>query len=68
MIALGGESRLGQRAAVRAGVRWSLEGPRMPVTTAGASVAVSGMWLDGFYSYGRNGEDRGFGIALRAGG
>jgi hypothetical protein len=68
MIALGGESRLGQRAAVRAGVRWSLEGPRMPVTTAGASVAVSGMWLDGFYSYGRDGEDRGFGIALRAGG
>jgi hypothetical protein len=38
------------------------------VTTAGASVAVSGMWLDGFYSYGRTGEDRGFGIALRAGG
>jgi hypothetical protein len=68
MIALGGESRLGQRAAVRAGVRWSLEGPRTPVTTAGASVAVSGMWLDGFYSYGRTGEDRGFGIALRAGG
>ena len=68
MIALGGESRLGQRAAVRAGVRWSLEGSRVPVTTAGASVAVSGMWLDGFYSYGRGGEDRGFGIALRAGG
>jgi hypothetical protein len=68
MIALGGESRLGQRAAVRAGVRWSLEGPRMPVTSAGASVAISGMWLDGFYSYGRGGEDRGFGIALRAGG
>ena len=68
MIALGGESRLGQRAAVRAGVRWSLEGPRNAVTTAGASIAVrSSVWLDGFYSYGRGGEDRGFGVALRAG-
>ena len=69
MMALGGETRLGPRAVVRAGVRWSLEGPRQPITSAGASVAVRpGMWLDGFYSQGRGGEDRGFGIALRAGG
>jgi hypothetical protein len=69
MMAIGGESRLGPRAVVRAGVRWSLEGPRHPTTSAGASVAVRpGLWLDGFYSQGRGGEDRGFGIALRAGG
>jgi hypothetical protein len=69
MMAFGGETRLGPRAAVRAGVRWSLEGERHPTTSAGASVAVRpGMWLDGFYSQGRGGEDRGFGIALRAGG
>jgi hypothetical protein len=69
MIALGGESRLGPRAAVRAGVRWSREGARRLVASAGASVALRpGMWLDGFFSQGRGGEDRGFGIALRAGG
>lgn len=69
MIALGGEARLGLRAAVRAGVRWDLEGAADPVTTAGASIAVRPkFWLDGFYSYGRGGEDRGFGVALRAGG
>ena len=68
MIALGGESRLGARAAVRAGVRWHRDGPRQPVTSAGMSIAVrQGFWLDGFYSYGRGGEDRGFGIAMRAG-
>ena len=69
MMALGGESRLGARAAVRAGVRWHRDGPRDPITTAGMSIAVrQGFWLDGFYSYGRGGEDRGFGIAMRAGG
>jgi hypothetical protein len=67
-IALGGESRLGQRMAVRSGVRWSLEGLKRPVVAGGASVVLRpGLWLDGHYSYGRTGEDRGFGAALRAG-
>jgi hypothetical protein len=68
MLAAGAERRLGSRAAVRAGVRWDLEGPRDPVGSVGASLALGGgMWLDGHYSQGRSGEDRQFGAALRAG-
>jgi hypothetical protein len=69
MIAIGGESRIGQRLAVRGGVRWNREGDaRRPVSTVGGSVAIrSGMWLDGHYALGRSDMDRGFGIALRAG-
>ena len=68
MIALGGESRLGARAAVRGGVRWSRDGSGRPVTAVGGSVSIrSGMWVDGFYTQGRQNEDRGFGVALRAG-
>jgi len=68
MIAMGGESRLGTRLAVRGGVRWNREGAREPVATVGASVAVrSGLWLDGHYAHGRTGESRRFGVALRAG-
>src|SRR5262249_3197759 len=32
MFALGGESHLGTRLAVRAGVRWDLEGPKQTIT------------------------------------
>lgn len=68
MIALGGESRLGSRLAVRGGVRWNREGTRQAVTTVGGSVAVrSGLWVDGHYAHGQSDGDRGFGIALRAG-
>ena len=68
MLAAGVERRLGSRAAVRAGVRWDLEGPRDQVGSVGASLALGrGMWLDGHYSQGRSGEDRQFGAALRAG-
>jgi hypothetical protein len=71
MIAFGGESRLSAKLAVRGGVRWNLkidQGYREPVASAGASVRVrSGLWLEGFYSQGRFGGDRGFGFGLRAG-
>ena len=68
MIALGGETRLGARAAVRGGVRWTRDGPRQTIGAVGASMGLGrGMWLDGYYSYSRAGEDRGFGFALRAG-
>ena len=68
MMALGGETRLGSRLAVRGGVRWNRAGSSEPVGTVGGSVAVrSGLWLDGHYAHGRAERDRGFGIALRAG-
>ncbi len=68
MIAFGGEGSLGSRLALRAGVRWNLEGERRPVAAAGASLALgSRMWLDGHYSHGKSDHDRGFGLALRAG-
>ena len=68
MIAFGGESPVGPRAALRGGVRWNLEGDRQPVTAVGASLAIrERVWLDGHYSYGTSDRDRGFGFALRAG-
>jgi hypothetical protein len=68
MIALGGEDRLGERVAVRAGVRWSLEGERRPVGAAGVSVAIRPRWwVDAHVTAGGDGVDRGFGVALRAG-
>lgn len=68
MFALGGEGRLGPRLAVRAGVRWNLEGIRHPVGATGASVLLRpGLWLDGHFSQGRVNEAREFGVALRAG-
>jgi hypothetical protein len=68
MVALGGESRLGRRLAVRSGVRWDLEGDRLPVGAAGLSLVVrAGLWLDGHYAQGRSKEDREFGVAFRAG-
>ena len=66
-IAVGGEGRLSSRFVVRGGVRWSVEGARRLVNTAGASVALrTGLWVDGYYSYGADGLARGFGVALRA--
>jgi hypothetical protein len=68
MIAIGGEGRLGRRLSLRSGLRWSLEGSRQLVGAVGGSVSLrSGFWLDGHYSQGRQVDDRGFGVALRAG-
>ena len=68
MFALGGESRLGTRLAVRAGVRWDLEGPKQTITAFGASVAIRpGMWIDGHASLSQHDGDRGFGVAFRSG-
>jgi hypothetical protein len=66
-LAVGGESRLGSRVAVRAGVRWSVEGARRLVSTAGGSIALrTGLWVDGYYAHGAADAARGFGVALRA--
>ena len=69
MIAFGGEDRLSQRFAVRAGVRWNLKDAiRSPVYTAGTSLRVSkSLWLDTHATLGDITRDRGFGASLRAG-
>ncbi len=68
MIALGGESRLGSRVALRGGVRWNLEGDHQAVGAAGVGFGLHArLWLDAYYSQGRRDEDRSFGIGLRAG-
>jgi hypothetical protein len=68
MIAIGGEARLAERLLARAGVRWSIEGARRFVAAVGMSVAIRrGLWLDGHYTQDRQGEDREFGVAFRAG-
>ena len=68
MGAVGGEAKLGSHLGVRAGVRWSLEGEHRPVTAAGLSVSVRrGFWIDGHYAQGQQGEEREYGVALRAG-
>lgn len=67
MMAFGGETRLGSSFALRGGVRWSREGEWRPIYAAGASLRIyKGSWLDGYATYSRS-DDRGFGIALRAG-
>jgi hypothetical protein len=68
MGAVGGEAKLGSHLGVRAGVRWSLKGEHRPVTAAGLSVSVRrGFWIDGHYAQGQQGEEREYGVALRAG-
>jgi hypothetical protein len=68
MIAIGGEARLSRRLLARSGVRWSVEGARRFVAAGGMSIAVRpGLWLDGHYTQDRHGDDREFGVALRAG-
>jgi hypothetical protein len=67
MMALGGEARLGSSVALRSGVRWSRDGERRPIAALGASLRLrKGFWLDGYATYSRY-EDRGFGVAFRAG-
>jgi hypothetical protein len=67
MMALGGEFRLGSSFALRSGVRWSRDGERRPITALGASLKIrKGLWLDGYANYSRM-DDRGYGVALRAG-
>lgn len=69
MMAFGGEINLGSRTAVRGGVRWTRGGDgRRFVGSAGASLAIKkGYWLDGYAIYSET-NDRGFGVAFRAGG
>ena len=67
MMALGGEASLGSRVELRSGVRWSRDGEKRPIAALGGSLRIrTGLWVDGYASYSRE-EDRGFGVALRAG-
>lgn len=67
-IALGGETRLGVRVALRGGIRWERGAAGRPIGAFGGSVSLRpGLWLDGFVTRGRTGEHQGFGLALRAG-
>jgi hypothetical protein len=68
MIAMGVETRPGQRIELRAGIRWNLEGERRPVGTGGVSVELHPrVWLEGYYAQGRTTQDQSFGVGLRAG-
>ena len=68
MVAIGGEAHLGSRLLARSGVRWSIEGETRFVAAGGMSFALRrGLWLDGHYKQDRQGEDREFGVAMRAG-
>jgi hypothetical protein len=68
MIAFGGETRMGSHVLARGGIRWSLEGERRRVGSAGVSFQLKkGFWLDSQYTQGDYGGDRGYGVTLRAG-
>lgn len=68
MVALGGETRLGSRVLLRGGVRWLRDSGTRPIGAFGGSLQLhQRLWLDGQVAYGRADEDRGFGIAIRAG-
>jgi hypothetical protein len=65
-VALGVEQRLG-RLVVRGGGRVNLEDDdRGPLAAFGLSVeAISGFWLDGQVTGGRDDGDRGWGVSMR---
>ena len=67
-IAVGAEQRLG-RLVVRAGGRVNVEDDDPePVAALGLSLEVlSGFWLDGQVTGGRDEGDRGWGVSMRAG-
>ena len=67
-IALGAEQRLG-RLVVRGGGRVNIEDDdHEPVAAFGLSVeAMSGFWLDGQLTGGRDDGDRGWGVSMRVG-
>jgi hypothetical protein len=67
MIALGVESRLGGRAAVRGGVRWSREDDPEAEWRGWRQRDDPARLLDRRSTPSRHDEDRGFGIAMRAG-
>jgi F plasmid transfer operon protein TraF len=67
MMAVGAETRLGSSLQLRGGVRWNRDGERVLIAAVGASLKIRrGMWLDGYTTYSRV-DDRGFGVAFRAG-
>lgn len=67
MMATGVETRLGSSLELRGGVRWTRDGERLTIAAVGASLKIrKGMWVDGYTTYSRN-DDRGFGVAFRAG-
>jgi hypothetical protein len=67
-IALGGETRLGSRLALRGGFRFQRGKASRPIGALGGSVRLrQGLWLDGYVTPSRATADRGFGFAMRVG-
>jgi len=67
MMAAGVETRLGSSLELRGGVRWGRDGEKRPISSIGASLKIrKSMWLDGYTTYSRY-DDRGWGVAFRAG-
>jgi hypothetical protein len=67
-IALGGETRLGNRFVLRAGIRAERGDAGRPIGTIGGSVNFRpGLWLDGYVARSSSRRHQGFGIAVRAG-
>lgn len=67
-IALGGETRLGNRLALRAGIRVERGSAGRPVGSIGGSWSFRpGLWLDGYVARSQARRHQGFGVAVRAG-
>jgi hypothetical protein len=67
MFAVGGEGHLGNSVAIRSGIRWSRDGEARPIGAVGGSVRIRrNFWLDTYATYSKY-DNRGWGIALRAG-
>ena len=67
MFAVGGEGRLGKSVEIRSGIRWSRDGDAQPIGAVGGSVRIRGnFWIDSYATYSKY-DNRGWGIALRAG-
>lgn len=67
-IALGAEKRLGQRIALRGGLRFERGSDARPVGALGGSIRLrQSLWLDGYVAHGHAAGDRGLGIGLRVG-
>jgi hypothetical protein len=66
-LAAGAEAwLLGRRLGVRGGVRINTLGARLPIGTAGASVALhSGVYVEGEISRGQDPAEQGWGIGAR---
>ena len=62
-IAIGGETRLGARLALRGGIRWEQSERTRPIGALGGSIRLrQGLWLDGYVTGSHAGGNRGLGM------